>query len=85
MSGKWYICWKCRTAIHDDDDPDFDDTMVVLLNPTQYAAVAHLLPELLVAEFVPNPLVDILAEEEEEEEMPVPTWDKPEPPWKDED
>lgn len=80
MSGKWYICWKCRTAIYDDDDPDFDDTTVVLLNPTQYAAVAHLLPELPEG---PRRLVDILAEEEEE--MPVPTWDKPEPPWKDED
>lgn len=80
MSGKWYICWKCRTAIHDDDDPDFDDTTVVLLNPTQYAAVAHLLPE--PPEFRQVVLVDI---PEEEEEMPVPTWDKPEPPWKDED
>tara|TARA_Y100000310_G_scaffold313069_1_gene361004 strand:+ start:3713 stop:3928 length:216 start_codon:yes stop_codon:yes gene_type:complete len=58
MSGKWYICWKCRTVIHDDDDPDFDDTTVVLLNPTQYAAVAHLLPELEEEELDLGPMPD---------------------------
>ena len=64
MTGKWYICWKCRTAIHDDDDPDFADTTVVLLNPTQYAAVAHLLPEL---------------EEEESDLGPIPDGGRTEP------